>query len=991
MISKTKSLTIFTLLMALFITFSLGLLNVMNKNVHADNAIVVAKIGDNTYESIDEAISVANTMAGSVEVEIYGKVNYSSTTANLTGEYDSISFVGMSNDAEICISRTGGGAYIQSSKTVDFSNLILSKASPQWENNAGHMGNHFSIQGGTSKYTNCVFPNGACVSKGTATYTECTFNNDVYYSLWIYDDAVVTVEKCTINGVRGIKLYCEGDNNNEPKSLIVKNTTFTDNLKEKAAIALTYGKNLELYGNTFNNPTPHIELNTTSDSSNNGTLIIAQDSQGNDISSSLTCVANGDPATATKNGVLVVGTNGDVRIYTTVAKAAEVVKEGETVTLLHNTSETVELPEGVILNKNNYTSDGVTVKEPEPEGTIGVAHVAADDNGNLLKIWGEGGNANAKESYVIKLFSNDTLIATTKLNNIGGIIDGSVYVTWNFFYPESSDEYWTTTWEEDELNTSNVPNKVVLIVDGVKVAENIVKMSAPDDLEPVEWRKLGGVKIADLEGEGTKTNPYLISNLAELEFFRDNVNAGNNYSNKYVKLTDNIDLASVENWLPIGNSTNKFMGHFDGGEKTISNLKINNTASYVGLFGYTAGGSLKNLTIENVDIDARLGVGALAGCPFTSDVDNITLTGKVTIDAKFYVGGVVGRNAYGDLTNITVDVSSESYVNADSIEDGTAWRTYVGGVVGFRGEGNSVMENVTSNIKVIGNISDIGGISGIGHYDNDFVNVTFNGLVVAPENAENVGGIAGVWHNQLGKTVTFNNCQSTGSVAIGNEIITGSIVGAAYNSSNETFDTSGSLMIDGKEAWIKSCSINGVGYVTIDEAIENAKVGDEIVLLKDVDDSLTIAGVKIVSNGFNAPNITEEALQIGEVIVERNTEDNATVVTITYLNFEKDTVIVIPDGKDGQNGLNGTNGKDGIDGVDGVDGKDGQNGLNGTNGKDGVDGKDGLDGKDGKDGVDGKNGKDANNTLAIVGTVTGGIALIGYAVLVVILIKKKNS
>lgn len=965
MISKTKSLTIFTLLMAFFITFSLGFLNVMNKNVHADNATVVAQIGDTSYATFENALTAAKATTGDVIVEIYDKVTLKD---NLSGSYDKICFVGKTESAEIYLDIQG---YITATgEKVSFEKLKLSKSSGGYMTNAGFMNVAFGVYDVVEvAYTDCYFANGAYASSGKVTFTNCTFMRSYdKYGLWAYGNVDVTVDGCTFADYRGIKMYAEGKA--KTVDLTVKNTDFSV-ATDKPAIVLTYGESVTLEGNTYPENGYVFELDLDGDP--NGTTVFSSDPVNckND---------NGDC------GVMVGNS-----IYTTVAQAATVAKEGETVTLLHNSSETVELPEGVILNKNNYISDGVTVKEPEPEGTIGAAHVAADDNGNLLKIWGEGGNANAKESYVIKLFSNDTLIATTELNNIGGIIDGSVYVTWNFFYPESSDEYWTTTWEKDELNTANIPNKVVLIVDGVEVAENVVKMSAPDDLKPVEWRKLGGVKIADLEGEGTKTSPYLISNLAELEFFRDNVNAGNNYSNKYVKLTDNIDLASVENWLPIGNSTNKFKGHFDGGEKTISNLKINNTASYVGLFGYTESGSLKNLTIENVDIDARLGVGALAGCPFTSDVDNITLTGKVTIDAKFYVGGVVGRNAYGDLTNITVDVSSESYVNADSVEDGTSYRTYVGGVVGFRGEGNSVMENVTSNIKVIGNISDIGGISGIGHYDNDFVNVTFNGLVVAPEDAENVGGIAGVWHNEKGHTVIFNNCQSTGSVVIGNEISMGSIVGEAYNSSNETFDTSGSLMIDGEEAWIKSCSINGVGYVTIDEAIENAKIGDEIVLLKDVDDSLTIAGVKIVSNGFNAPNVTVEALQIEEVTVERNAEDNATIVTITYLNCDKDTVIVIPDGKDGQDGANGTNGKDGIDGVDGVDGKDGQNGLNGTNGKDGVDGKDGLDGKDGKDGVDGKNGKDANNTLAIVGTVTGGIALIGYAVLVVILIKKKNS
>ncbi len=359
---------------------------------------------------------------------------------------------------------------------------------------------------------------------------------------------------------------------------------------------------------------------------------------------------------------------------------------------------------------------------------------------------------------------------------------------------------------------------------------------------------------AGLTGEGTATNPYLINNIDDLKWFRDDVNAGNTYTNQYVKLTADIDLTSVENWEPIGNSTNKFLGHFDGGNNTISNLKINNTNSYIGLFGYTSGGSLKNLTLNNVDIDARLGVGALVGCPFTSDIDNIKLTGKVTIDAAFYVGGVAGRNAYGDLTNITVDVTSESYVKATSTEDGTAYRTYVGGVVGFLGEGNGVVKNVTSNIKVIGDVCDIGGIAGIAHYGNTFENVTFSGTVEATEGATEVGGIAGVWHNQAGQTVTFTNVtvSEDASVKVGGADVTETqgLVGGAYNPENETADTSGSLVVDGKDVWLKVAAIGETKYATLADAIAAANSGDTITMLCDVtlEEAVTLPA-DIIFNG----------------------------------------------------------------------------------------------------------------------------------------------
>ena len=307
-----------------------------------------------------------------------------------------------------------------------------------------------------------------------------------------------------------------------------------------------------------------------------------------------------------------------------------------------------------------------------------------------------------------------------------------------------------------------------------------------------------------LVGKGTEESPYLINNLADLKWFRDDVNVGNNYKQKYVKLTANIDLADIDNWTPIGNSTNQFNGHFDGGNNTVSNLKINNMSSYIGFFGYTAGGSVKNITLHNVDIDGRLGVGALAGSPYTSDFDNIKLTGLVTIDAKFYVGGLFGRSAYGDLTNITVAVDEGSYVKADSVENGIAYRTYVGGVVGFMGEGSQAVKNVTSNINVIGSTIDVGGIAGIAHYNNTFENVTCTGNVTLEnadslDDAQEIGGIAGVWHNETGTTTTFIDCSYTGVLSstytdsetnttitlTNDDFANGGIVGAAYNTTGE--------------------------------------------------------------------------------------------------------------------------------------------------------------------------------------------------------------
>lgn len=59
---------------------------------------------------------------------------------------------------------------------------------------------------------------------------------------------------------------------------------------------------------------------------------------------------------------------------------------------------------------------------------------------------------------------------------------------------------------------------------------------------------------------------------------------------------------------------------------------------------------------------------------------------------------MLGKNAYAPLTDLTINASQGSYVKADS----EYYRTYVGGVAGFMGEGGVAVKNVTSNLDVYG-------------------------------------------------------------------------------------------------------------------------------------------------------------------------------------------------------------------------------------------------------------------------------------------------
>ncbi|MBQ5855344.1 MAG: hypothetical protein IIW50_06050, partial [Alistipes sp.] len=310
---------------------------------------------------------------------------------------------------------------------------------------------------------------------------------------------------------------------------------------------------------------------------------------------------------------------------------------------------------------------------------------------------------------------------------------------------------------------------------------------------------------------------YEISEASELAWLAAAVNGtraeGDTYAGKTFVLTQDIDLCG-HNWTPIG-FNGSFNGIFDGNGKTISNLVVLGYNSTVGLFGNTYNGEIKNVTIKDAKVSGRLNVGVVAGNPYTSKYTNITVKGHIEVNGMAYVGGVGGKNAYANWTNVTVDVDEDSYVHANSVENGTAYRTYVGGVVGFNGEGTHSFTNIKSNVKVEGSTCDVGGLFGIAHYGNKFENCVCEGDVEIlaaeeAEEAEEIGGIAGVWNNN-GQDVVMNNVEFNGNIItnVDATVWYGGLVGKPYSTSGK-----GKLVLNGMEY-----SAEGANLAAINEQI----------------------------------------------------------------------------------------------------------------------------------------------------------------------------
>lgn len=105
---------------------------------------------------------------------------------------------------------------------------------------------------------------------------------------------------------------------------------------------------------------------------------------------------------------------------------------------------------------------------------------------------------------------------------------------------------------------------------------------------------------------------YIVKTAKGLAFVAKEVNRGDTDIN--ITLAADIDLSTAgvseygentvtaaNSWIPIGNSSYKYVGTFDGAEHSISNLYIySSDLSYSGLFGYIGeNGTVKDTTISN--------------------------------------------------------------------------------------------------------------------------------------------------------------------------------------------------------------------------------------------------------------------------------------------------------------------------------------------------------------------------------------------------------
>ena len=200
------------------------------------------------------------------------------------------------------------------------------------------------------------------------------------------------------------------------------------------------------------------------------------------------------------------------------------------------------------------------------------------------------------------------------------------------------------------------------------------------------------VSVTDLNGTGTASDPYVVTNASELQAM--NQSLGANYT-----LGGNINASETAGWfggsgfVPLGDTTTPFTGTFDGNGYVIEGLSINRSMTDdVGLVGRLgASGTVTTVGLEAADVGGATRVGGLVG------------VNDGTVGTSYATGRIGGSSEMGGLVGQNRGTVRKSYATGAVV--GT---TDSGGLVG----NNSADGSVTSSYAAA-NVSGSSGVGGL--------------------------------------------------------------------------------------------------------------------------------------------------------------------------------------------------------------------------------------------------------------------------------------
>ena len=430
-------------------------------------------------------------------------------------------------------------------------------------------------------------------------------------------------------------------------------------------------------------------------------------------------------------------------------------------------------------------------------------------------------------------------------------------------------------------------------------------------------------KVNKKENIEDTTETIEINYIEDLVKLSNEVNAGNSYAGKTVKLMRTLDFndeSSYKNlndisfgdlngnndtegikdeltnkngcgFTPIGNGIKRFSGTFNGQRYEIKNIYINinkidqpSMESYVGLFG-----NVDNGTIKNIGVTGKINFNKM-----------INATGS-------FSGGIIGYAYKCDISNCynmcEINSVSINYIN------------YTGGIVGEIVGGSINDCYNTGDINSKGQDSEVGGISGSSA--TKIINCYNLGSITSSNDTKGSASVAGITGSGCGN---IYNCYNIGDISCNNSSYyynyVGGIIGEmkegkteinnCYNNANISINSSesGNLNNAGGIAGAKqryrevntiinNCYNTGNVYNNVNSeengCYAGTIVGDSSVKTNNCYylESINIAGISIGINGIPA---SEKHMKSIEFCNELNTDN-----VWKYKNNEYPILISIAD------------------------------------------------------------------------------------------------
>lgn len=362
---------------------------------------------------------------------------------------------------------------------------------------------------------------------------------------------------------------------------------------------------------------------------------------------------------------------------------------------------------------------------------------------------------------------------------------------------------------------------------------------------PYEWNGTEVKEPKMIDGK------YVINLASELAWIAKYNSSKNGFSGTAFILGHDIDLGMKE-WTPIGNSSAPFKGNFDGKGYTVRQLQIS-SGNYAGLFGYTAGGTIKDITIDVAEIYGTEYVAALSGY-LGSSASGIKVM-HTNVSGNRYVGGIAGYQ-----TSPITDSSAEYIgITCDRIDESIPYSiTYLGNNAGgIAGMADADILNCRVFHAVISSYRDVGGIAG--NIQENVLSLSIKGCDVsfATIIVDIDGGNAGVISGRLqNNTIIENNSNSNAGIKY-----TSSASSPSTESPHEFTGTYDYIIVKSDNTVIYSKdsiehSSGELHQMTLYDVTINAAAGIPAIRVESgAEISIVIGGTVTLTGGKNADGI----------------------------------------------------------------------------------------------------------------------------------------